>query len=114
MDYSWLEGIAAKIFVVDANLDLIYVNPAGASELGGAEKITGKNIMDCHNETSRKMIMQFVEKFKNGARETISYIQKREDGTHRLRVYAPLVKDGQYAGMVEMLFKVEGQKDAQL
>lgn len=114
MDYGWLEGIAAKIFVVDANLDLIYVNPAGASEFGGAEKISGKNIMECHNETSRKIIMEFVEKFKNGGRETVSYTQKREDGTKRLRVYAPVIKDGQYGGMVEMLFKLEGQKDGPL
>ena len=73
---------ADKAAVVICNLDhkIIYMNPASICryEKWGGKGLMGKNLLDCHNEKSREMIIKVLEWFKASKENNIVYTSYNE------------------------------------
>jgi len=59
---QWIEELDGNVIVCDAEGTIIYMNETAlrnyANE-GGADLI-GRNLMDCHNEDSRRKILEIM------------------------------------------------------
>ena len=59
---SVLEQDKAPVVICDPEHVIIYMNPAAKAQYHG--DLTGKNLLDCHNERSKEMILKVVSWFE--------------------------------------------------
>ena len=70
---SVLEADRAPVVICDLENIIIYMNPSAAehyAKWGGAE-LLGKNLLNCHNEKSREMIIKVTDWFKESAENNL-------------------------------------------
>jgi hypothetical protein len=64
---SILDEDKCAVVICDINHKIIYMNPAAcvnyAKHGGGA--LTGKSLLDCHNDKSKEMIVKVIDFFKS-------------------------------------------------
>lgn len=62
-----IDGDEKSIVVCDLSHTIIYMNPAAAENYknSGGAALVGKSIFGCHNERSREIITENVEKMKS-------------------------------------------------
>lgn len=85
-----LNSFKDPIVIVDTDHIIRFINRAGAehySKWGGSD-LVGKSILDCHNETSRQIIIDILASMVNGEEERV--ISENE----RRRVYMRAIRDG--------------------
>ena len=78
---SVLEADRAAVVICDPDHIIIYMNPAAVQryEKWGGKALLGKNLLECHNEKSRDMIIKIVDWFKTSTKNNqvyTSYNQK--------------------------------------
>jgi len=66
---SVLEQDSAPVVICDTAHKIIYMNPAACRryEKYGAERLLGRNLLDCHNAASAEKIKQVTARFQNDA-----------------------------------------------
>ncbi|MCX7614687.1 MAG: PAS domain-containing protein [Clostridiales bacterium] len=96
-----LDAFPYKILYVDKDHIIRYMNREAEYQyyiVRGYRDLIGKSLLDCHNEKSREMIIEAVERLKNhGTDEFIGYSKKNE------RIYLTPVRDhtGEFIGYFE-------------
>ena len=60
-----LDSEPSSVVVCDLNDTIVYMNPFAVKKYG--KNLTGKNLLDCHNEHSRMLIKKTVEWFKKSS-----------------------------------------------
>ena len=93
-----LDNIPYSIVLADLDHTIRYLNPAGKRHYTRWGEITGKSLFHCHNENSRRLILDYVARLDAGEDE-ILFIDRP---THR--VYLRSVRDttGKLVGYYEM------------
>ena len=96
---------ADRTAVVICNLDhtIIYMNPTAIQRYvkwGGAA-LLGKNLLDCHNEKSRQMIVKVVDWFRADAAHNIIYTSHNEKENKDVYMVALRDDSGQLIGYYE-------------
>ncbi len=91
---SVLDADRAPIVICDMSNTIVYMNPCAAERYAkrGGEKLIGSNILDCHNEKSRELILKVIEWFKKSESNNIVHTFKnpKEDKD----VYMVALRDG--------------------
>ena len=66
-----LDSIDEEIVLVDTNHKIVFMNRRALEEYKhrGGKSLIGKSIFDCHNENSKKTILEVYERLKNGEDE---------------------------------------------
>ena len=98
MDNSnWLDGVDMAVTVCDRHGVIIYMNAQAGRTFAadGGKAMVGKNLMDCHPETSRQKIRVIME---TGASNSYT-IEK--NGVKKMIHQAPWFQDGKMGGLVE-------------
>jgi len=69
---SLLNSIDEEIVLVDTNHKIVFMNIRALENYKdrGGKSLIGKSIFDCHNENSKKTILEAYERLKNGEEET--------------------------------------------
>ena len=77
---SVLEADKAAIVICDLDHKIIYMNPTAINryEKWGGRNLMGQNLLDCHNEKSREMIIKVVDWFKASKDNNIVYTSYNE------------------------------------
>ena len=70
---SIVEQDRCAVVICDMNDIIIYMNPAAKERYKKHGDLTGKSIMDCHNERSCQKIREVVEWFKQSAENNIMF-----------------------------------------
>lgn len=76
---SYYKSIAdqdrAAIVICNLEHEIIYMNTAAVNNYSkwGGDKLIGRNLLDCHNEESRKKIFQVVDWFASDEEHNIVY-----------------------------------------
>lgn len=72
---SVIEQDRASVVLCDLNHTIVYMNPAAKKnyQKWGGEKLVGKNLLDCHNEHSRKKIEEVVAWFQKSQDHNIIF-----------------------------------------
>lgn len=99
---EWFEKLDANVIVCDANGIVIYMNETAIRnyEKDGGEALIGKNLMDCHNENSRRKIREIM----TTRQKNVYTIEKR--GRKKLIYQTPWMDGDVFKGIVELSLEI--------
>lgn len=91
---SVLDADRAPIVICDMSNTIVYMNPCAVERYAkrGGEKLIGSNILDCHNEKSRELILKVIEWFKKSDENNIIHTFKNPK--ENKDVYMVALRDG--------------------
>jgi transcriptional regulator with PAS, ATPase and Fis domain len=95
---NWAYEFPGAVTVCDRKGIIVYMNSESKKQFVkyGGEQLLGMNLIDCHPEPSRALLVQMLEEpFEN------KYITEK-NGQKKLVVQAPWVEDGDFLGVVEV------------
>ena len=77
---SVLEADKAAVVICDLDHKIIYMNPIAINRYvkWGGEKLIGQNLLNCHNDKSREMIIKVLEWVKASKDNNIVYTSYNE------------------------------------
>jgi transcriptional regulator with PAS, ATPase and Fis domain len=95
---EWIEKLDGNVIVSDAQGKIIYMNEKALAhyEKDGGISLIGKDLLECHNETSRKKIMEIM----TSGQKNVYTIEKR--GQKKLIYQSPWFRDGEFRGIIEL------------
>lgn len=102
---NWMQEFPGAITVCDREGIILEMNDASVkafADQGGASLI-GSNLLDCHPEPSRSKVKRLLET----QQRNVYTIEKQ--GVRKLVYQTPWYRDGQYAGLVEMVLELPAQ-----
>lgn len=66
-----LNSVREPILVADTNHIVRFMNNAAMEHYSEGEKLLGTDLLDCHNEESREMMVEILAEMRNGLDEKI-------------------------------------------
>jgi transcriptional regulator with PAS, ATPase and Fis domain len=99
---EWIEKLDGNVIVCNAEGTIIYMNETAIRnyEKDGGAALIGKNLMDCHNETSRNKIREIMTTH----RKNVYTIEKR--GRKKVIYQTPWMDGGEFKGIVELSLEI--------
>ena len=70
---SIIDQDRAAVVICNLQHQIIYMNPAAKMQYSKHGELTGKSLLDCHNEKSNEMIKKIVSWFSESANNNIIY-----------------------------------------
>ncbi len=101
-NHDWVDEFPGSITICDPHGVLLEMNEKaeqGYADDGG-RKLIGTNILDCHPAAAREKFEQMLE----SRQPNIYTIEKK--GIRKLVYQSPWFRDGQYAGVVELVLEI--------
>jgi transcriptional regulator with PAS, ATPase and Fis domain len=99
---EYFEKLDGNVIVCDAEGIIIYMNETAirnyANDGGGA--LIGQNLMDCHNENSRRKILEIMKTHQ----KNVYTIEKR--GRKKIIHQAPWMDGDVFKGIVELSLEI--------
>lgn len=99
---DWIKNLDGNVIVCDEKCNIIYMNDTAIRNYardGGADLI-GRNLMDCHNERSRRKILEIMETHQ----KNVYTIEKR--GKKKIIYQTPWMEGEQFRGIVELSLEI--------
>ena len=99
---EWIEKLNGNVIVSDTEGTVIYMNEKALSnyEKEGGRNLIGKNLMDCHNETSRQKILEIMTTHHYN----VYTIEKK--GKKKIIYQSPWFKEGEFRGIIEFSLEI--------
>jgi len=99
---EFIESLDGAVIVSDANGKIIYLNEKAAVtfQKDGGRELIGKNLKDCHQDTSNDKIREMMETHE----KNVYTIEKK--GKKKLIYQAPWFHDGAFGGLVELSLEI--------
>jgi len=99
---EWIEKLDGSVIVSDLEGKVIYANETAEHTFvkQGEPPLRGRYLMECHNDNSRKIILNIME---TRARNVYT-IEK--NGRKKLVYQTPWIVDGELKGLVELSLEI--------
>jgi len=99
---EWIEKLNGNIMVCDAGGIIIYLNEKAIKSYAdeGGASLVGRNLMDCHNENSRKKIMEIMTTHQNN----VYTIEKK--GKKKIIYQSPWFAGEEFRGIIEFSLEI--------
>ncbi|MEI7662017.1 MAG: hypothetical protein WCK34_07465 [Bacteroidota bacterium] len=99
---EWIEKLDGNVIVSDAAGKVIYMNEKAiaAYEKDGGRDIIGRDLMECHSESSRKKILEMMASGKNN----VYTIEKK--GKRKIIYQSPWFVDEKFRGIIELSLEI--------
>ena len=99
---NWIENFPGALTVCDAAGVIIYMNAKSAQTYAadGGRALIGRNLLDCHSESSRGKLQKLMESHQ----KNIYTIEK--NGVKKLIFQAPWFEGEQFAGILELSVEI--------
>ena len=75
---SVIEQDRNPIVICNTSDDIVYMNPAAKERYKKHGELTGKSIMDCHNENSQQIILKITDWFEKDPEHNLVYTYHNE------------------------------------
>ncbi len=100
--HLWIKEFPGSIIVCDPEGIILEMNGKAAKgyEKEGGLKLIGSNLLDCHPEKARKKVKEMLS-----TREANIYTIEKK-GIKKFVYQSPWYRDGQYAGIVELVLEI--------
>jgi transcriptional regulator with PAS, ATPase and Fis domain len=100
--HSWVDEFSGAVTVCDPEGIILEMNDKAAESFkaDGGKELIGKNLLDCHSESSRAKVKRLLE-----TREKNVYTIEK-NGVKKLVYQAPCYQDGKFAGLVEVVLEI--------
>ena len=100
------DGLRAAVTIADQDFQISFMNDRAAvfyAEDGGTELI-GKDLLNCHREEHKSVIRAAYARYRAGDLTPTRYHAQREDGALESIVHIPLIVEGQFRGIAELIW----------
>ena len=99
-------GLRAAITVADEGGKIIFLNDLAIEHYAdrGGETLLGTDIHNCHNAESQAKIRALYARYRAGDPTPTRYHEMKGDGLAQSIVIFPLIVDGRFRGMAELLW----------
>jgi PAS domain S-box-containing protein len=99
---EFIENLDGAVMVSDTEGNIIYLNEKAATtfQKDGGRELIGKNLKDCHNDSSNEKIREMIETHE----KNVYTIEKK--GKKKLIYQAPWFHDGVFGGLVELSLEI--------
>ena len=100
------EGLRAAVTIADQDFQIRFMNDRATAfyaEDGGAELI-GKNLLDCHKVEHQVVIRDAYARYRAGDLTPTRYHAKKDGGVLESIVHIPLMVEGQFRGIAELIW----------
>ncbi len=99
---EWIEKLDGNVIVSDAQGKIIYMNEKAISnyEKDGGINLIGKDLLECHSETSRRKILEIM----NSGQKNVYTIEKM--GKKKIIYQSPWFRDGEFRGIIEFSLEI--------
>ncbi len=100
------DGLRAGVTIADQNFQISFMNDRAAvfyAEDGGVELI-GKNLLDCHRDEHKSVIRAAYARYRAGDLTPTRYHAQKEGGAPESIVHIPLIVEGQFRGIAELIW----------
>ena len=100
------DGLRAAVTIADQDYQISFMNDRAAvfyAEDGG-EKLIGRNLLDCHRDEHKTVIRAAYDRYRAGDLTPTRYHAQREDGALESIVHIPVMVEGQFRGIAELIW----------
>ena len=99
---EWIEKLDGNVIVSDASGKIIYMNEKAIAqyEREGGSSLIGQDLLECHNEASRKKIMEIMA----SGQKNVYTIEKL--GKRKIIYQSPWSRDGEFRGIIELSLEI--------
>ncbi len=102
-NFEWAHELSCAITVCDREANVVYQNLKAIKTFQSYGDLIGKNLKDCHGESSWEMIQRMIE-----TGESNSYTIEKA-GVKKLIHQTPWHKNGEVCGLVEFSIELPGE-----
>lgn len=99
-DIDFLKEIDVAITVCDKDFTIVYMNNKAKKTFEKYGDCIGKNLLNCHNDNSKKMLKKMMEL---GEKNTYTILK---EGIKKIIHQTPWYKDGEVAGLIELSIEI--------
>jgi transcriptional regulator with PAS, ATPase and Fis domain len=99
---EWIEQLDGNVIVSDAEGKIIYMNEKALMhyEKDGGINLIGKDLLECHNESSRRKIMEIM----TSGQKNVYTIEKK--GKKKIIYQSPWFLNSEFRGIVEFSLEI--------
>jgi transcriptional regulator with PAS, ATPase and Fis domain len=99
---EWIEKLDGNVIVSDSQGKIIYMNEKALShyEKDGGSSLIGQDLLKCHNETSRKKIMEIM----TSGHKNVYTIEK--NGKKKIIYQSPWFIGNEFRGIIELSLEI--------
>jgi PAS domain-containing protein len=100
------EGLRAAVTIADEDFQISFMNDRAAvfyAEDGGLELI-GRNLLDCHRDEHQAVIRAAYTRYRAGDLTPTRYRAQRDGGAPESIVHIPLMVEGEFRGIAELIW----------
>jgi len=100
-------GLRTTVTIADENYRIVFMNDLSVAHYakGGGAALIGTDLLDCHNAASQDMIRQMYARYQGGDLTPTRYHEDKGDGQGKSFVFIPLVVEGQFRGIAELIWR---------
>jgi PAS domain-containing protein len=101
-----VDGLRAAVTITDQDFLISFMNDRAAAfyaEDGGVELI-GRNLLDCHRDDHKTVIRAAYDRYRAGDLTPTRYHAQKEGGAPESIVHIPMMVDGQFRGIAELIW----------
>ena len=99
-------GLRAAVTLADEDYRIVFMNELALEHYGsrGGQALIGTDVLDCHNAGSQGKIRQMYERYRDGDLTPTRYHESKGDEHAQSIVLIPLVVEGQFRGIAELMW----------
>ena len=99
-------GLHASVTVADEEYRIIFMNDLAIEHYArwGGASLIGSSLLDCHNEKSQAILHQMYTRYRSGDLTPSRHHRDEGNGSGRNEVMIPLVIEGQFKGVAELIW----------
>mgnify|MGYP006300529317 FL=1 len=99
-------GLRATVTIADEDGRIVFLNDRAVAHYAdrGGRELIGTHLNDCHNPTSQKKIHQMYTRYRAGDLSPTRYHQQQGDSTALTIVVLPIVVEGEFRGIAELMW----------
>ncbi|MBU0702347.1 MAG: hypothetical protein KKC18_00575 [Chloroflexi bacterium] len=100
------DGLRAAVTIADEEYRIIFMNDLALEHYAdrGGEALVGTDLLDCHNDESQTQLRQMYARYRAGDLTPTRYRKDEGNGLGKSDVMIPLVVEGRFRGITELIW----------
>jgi hypothetical protein len=100
------DGLRAAVTIADQDFQISFMNDRATAFYAkdGGAKLIGRNLLDCHRDEHKTVIRAAYARYRAGDLTPTRYHSQKEAGALESIVHIPLMVEGQFRGIAELIW----------
>ena len=99
-------GLRAAVTIANEEYRILFMNDLAIEHYGsrGGEMLIDTNLLDCHNADSQAKLRQMYARYRANDLIPTRHHKNEQDGSGKSIVFIPLIAEGQFRGIAELMW----------